>query len=439
MTVDSSGAPVVTTKPQKLSATQQQQAVRNIGAVRTVEPEQFGGSTDDEQLTNAFAALGSVGGVIRLRPGKTYTWQRAMPAVNWSKQGGIVLTAWGAKIHYGGGGSAFTSEQTATIAGTRTLTVLGGEWVAPSADAFFTIVDSGNHLFYRCRGEVPKGTFVHLSNRQFWSERNHFVELEDHNCREVVRFTIDGSSHASFARTLIKDLRLQGGTPGYPKINIIAGASDDVVPAPYDSTFDGIVGNIGDGVIIARLAGGMSGTQISRIQVESQQTSTTAAVFQVGELQGHPPVLLGAPPVLRNLIIFTEDSTTQNPFGPNTAVGGIAVDGAVSGTPFTKTLRSPGAVSVPADLCNLAVVTLGAACTHSEITSTLDTGASQSLTLAFQQTATGGAGYAWPANCRFAKGKPPTDTAPMTQTSVTFVFARGLWLEVARAEGVPVQ
>jgi len=436
--VDGKGAPVVTTNPQDLSSTQQQQAARNIGTVRTVEPEQFGGSTDDEQLANAFAALGAVGGVIRLRPGKTYTWHDAVPTMDWSKRGGVVLTAWGATVEYSGSGPAFTSTQTATIAGTQTLTVLGGEWVAPSADSFFTIIDSGNHLFYRCRGEVPNGTFVHLSNRQFWSERNHFVELEDHNCREVIRFTIDGSIHASFARTLVKDLRLQGGTAGYPKINIVTGGVDGVFPAPYDSTFDGIVGNIADGVIIARLAGGMSGTQISRIQVESQQTSTKAAVFQVGDLQGKLPVLIGEPPVLRNLLVFTDDSTTQNPFGPNVALGGVALGGALSGTPYKATLQQAGTVSVPADLCNAAIIMLNAPCTRSEIVSTLDQAASQSLTIAFQQGVAGGASYAWPSNCRFAKAKPPTDTTPMTQTSVTFVFSHGVWLEVARAEGVPI-
>ena len=70
------GVPVVTTDEQRLSAAQQQQAATNIGAVRTVEPEQFPGGSDDEQLSNAFRALQQDGGLIRLRPGKTYTWRQ---------------------------------------------------------------------------------------------------------------------------------------------------------------------------------------------------------------------------------------------------------------------------------------------------------------------------------------------------------------------------
>ena len=435
--VDADGAPVVQTSAQRLSTTQQQQALKNLGAVRTVEPEQFPGGTDDAQLTAAVQALGTAGGVVRLRPGKVYTWHDAIAPIDWSKQGALVITGWGAIVNYNGAGPAFTSVQSATQAGTRTLTVLGGEWVAPQADAFFAIIDSGNHLFYRCRGQVPNGAFFHLSNRKFWSERNHFVEIEDHECREVIRFTLDGSPHESFARTLVKDLRLQGGTAGYPKINVVTTDGAKLQPAPYDSTFDGIVGNIGDGVIIQRLAGGMSGTTIGRIQVESPQSSTTAAVWQVGDLDGKPPLLPDGPPILRNLIMFTADSLTQSPFGPSAALGGLKVGAALSTTPFVTAVKVPGPVTVPGDECNLAIIELNADCTGTEIDLSLTDDATQVLTLVFQQNAAGGHAYRWPTNSRFALGQPPTTTTPMTQSSVTFGYQRGVWVETGRAEGVP--
>jgi len=430
--------PVITADPQKLNTKEQDQAARNIGAVRTVEPEQFPGGSDDVQFTAALESLGTDGGVIRLRPGKQYTWQRAIPVIDWSTHGGLVITAWGATVNYPGDGSAFTSQQSRTRAGTHTLTVHGGEWVAPKADAFFTIIDSGNHLFYRCRGEVPNGTFFHLSNKNFWSERNHFIEIEDHNCREAIRFSIDGSVHESFARTFVKDLRLTGGQPGYPKINIITHDGDQVVPAPYDSCFDGVVGNIPEGVIVQRLAGGMSGTRIGRFQIEAPKDATAAAVWQVGPLVGKLPMLPEGPPILRNLLMFTPDSVSQNPFAHNVAQGGLAVQAALTMQPFTAELNKPGPVTVPADLCNAAVITLNAPCTESTITTALDHGASQTLTVVFRQGAAGGFGYAWPSSCRFAKGKAPTDTTANTQTSVTFLYSGGVWLETARAEGVPI-
>jgi hypothetical protein len=412
--------------------------LESLGAVRTVEPEQFPGGSDDVQLAQALDALADTGGVIRLRPGKTYKWQHAIPSVDWAGRGQVILQAWGAVVHYAGTGSAFTSIQSKTPAGQQTLTVFGGTWQAPDADTFFRIQDSGNHLFYRCRGEVPKGTMFALSNVRFWSERNHFVEIEDHNCREVVRFSIDGSVHSSFARTMVKDLRIQGGSAGYPKINVVtSGTAGAVLPAPYDSTFDGIVGNLPDGVIVQRLAGGLSGTKILRIQVEAPKGSQKAAIWDVGELMGHLPVLPEGPPVLRNLLMFTLESSTTHPFGPLPALGGIAAGGAFSSAPFTKTLDAPGSVAVNADQCNVVFVKLNAACTATTIQTGLGKADTQSLTLAFQQGAAGGFGYAWPSNCRFAKGKPPTDTAPMTQTSVTFTFQAGLWLETARAEAVP--
>lgn len=197
--VDAAGVPVITAEAQQLTPAEQQRAAANLGVVRTVEPEQFPGSSDDEQLSAAFASLRETGGEIRLRPGKAYTWSNPPSAIDWARHAPVVVTAWGATVTYPGRGTAFTSLQTDTQAGIRTLTVFGGEWAAPAADAFFRIQDSGNHLFFRCRADVPNGTFAALSNVRFFSERNHFVELDDHGCREVLRFSIDGSSHASFA------------------------------------------------------------------------------------------------------------------------------------------------------------------------------------------------------------------------------------------------
>lgn len=444
--VDVHGVPLVTANPQQLSATQQQQAARNIGAVRTIEPEQFDGSSDDEQLSAAFASLRETGGEIRLRPGKAYTWLRSPRTVDWAQHGAVVLTAWGASVTYAGQGTAFTSMQSDTQAGIRTLTVFGGEWIAPHADTFFKIQDSGNHLFYRCRGDVPGGTFFALSNVHFYSERNHFVEIDDHGCREVIRFSIDGSSHSSFARTLVRDLRVQGGVSGYAKLNVITG-SGNVQPAPYDSTYDGITGNIFDGVVVARLAGQMSGTRLARFQIESQPGSKNAAYFDVGPLSGKPPSLVDGPPVLRHVKLFTDASPPSTPFGPIVATAGLTSSGAMTGAPYLVELTAAGAITVPAALCNVAIVTLGAPCTGGtiDVLSNQNPGATQTvpettqqMTLVFVQGGAGGFAYTWPNNCRFAKGTPPTDTTPGTQTSATFIFSGGLWLETARAEGVPI-
>ena len=445
--VEAHGIPVVTTDPQHLSLLEQQQAVMNLGAVRTVEPEQFPGGSDDAQFAAAVRTLAETGGEIRLRPGKVYTWTAAIPAVDWSVHGGLVITAWGAAVEYTGAGTAFTSRQSQTVAGTQTLTVLGGVWSAPRADSFFRIVDSGNHLFFRCRGEVPDGTFVALSNVQFFSERNHFVELEDYGCREVLRFSIDGSPSASFARTVVKDLRLQGGTAGYAKLNVIT-AKGAVQPAVYDSTFDGVSGNIDDGVVVQRLAGGMSGTKLLRFQLESPDGATTSAYWDVGSLSGKPPTLVDGPPVLRNMLLFTAASPPGSPFAPTVAASGLTVGAAAATVPYLVELSAPGAVSVPAAECNVAVVTLNAPCLSSviDVIDNANPGAVQTLptttqvmTLAFVQGGAGGFAYAWPSTCRFAHGRPPTDTSAGTMTSVTFVFQAGVWLEIARAEAVPTR
>ena len=421
--------------------------MKNVGAVQTVEPEQFPGGSDNDQFSAAVRALAPAGGVIRLRPGKSYTWIAGISDIDWATHGGLVISAWGATVNYLGSGPALVSRQSVTVAGTPTLTVLGGTWIAARADSFFRLVDTGNHLFFRCRGEVPNGAFVALSNVQFFSERNHFVELEDHNCREVLRFSVDGSPHASFARTVVKDLRLQGGVSGYAKLNVVT-ASGDVQPSVYDSTFDGITGNVADGVIVQRLAGGMSGTRLSRFQVESPDGSSSAAYWDVGSLSGKLPILVDGPPVLRNMDLFTAASPPFTPFSPTVAASGLTVGGALATVPYTVRVDAAGSVSVPASECSVAIVLLNAACLSSDIdvqgnanpgaVQTLPT-TTQTLTLAFVQGAAGGFAYAWPSTCRFAKGEPPADTSANTMTSVTFVFQGGLWIETARAEGVPTE
>ena len=445
--IESDGVPVVSADAQDLTLAQQEQAVKNIGAVRTVEPEQFPGGTDNDQFSAAVRALAETGGVIRLRPGTTYTWLGPIPEIDWSNHAGLVISAWGATVNYLGSGAALTSRQSATVAGTPTLTVLGGTWAGQRADSFFRIVDSGNNLLFRCRGEVPNGAFAVLSNLQFFSERNHFIEVEDHNCREVLRFSIDGSQHSSFARTVVRDLRLQGGVSGYAKINVLT-ASGDVQPSVYDSTFDGVTGNIADGVIVQRLVGGMSGTRLSRYQVESADNATSAAYWDVGPLSGRLPILVDGPPVLRNMNLFTAASPPVTPFSATVAASGLTLGAAMATVPYLLRVDAPGAVSVPAAECNVAIVLLNAACLSSDIdvegnanpgaAQTLPT-TTQTMTLCFVQGGSGGNAYAWPSTCRFAHGQAPTDTSANTMTSVSFVFQNGLWLEIGRAEAVPTQ
>lgn len=201
-------------------------------------------------------------------------------------------------------------------------------------------------------------------------------------------------------------------------------------------------------MIVHRLAGGMSGTKLSRYQLEAPVGSKDAAYFDVGPLSGRLPVLLDGPPVLRELNLFTPTSPQTTPFEPLIAQSGITSAGAITSAPYVAELNAPGPVSVSAAVCNVALITLNAPCTGGtiDVLDNANPGATQTVpqttqtvTLAFIQGGAGGFTYQWPANCRFARGAAPTDTTARTMTSVTFLFVNGLWVEMARAEGVPVR
>lgn len=103
-----------------------------------------------------------------------------------------------------------------------------------------------------------------------------------------------------------------------------------------------------------------------------------------------------------------------------------------------QTLASNGAVTVDASTGNVQVVTLQADATSATIT---NPSPGQTLTLAWQQDATGSRAYAWPPNCSFTNGAAPLAvTSASGRDVVTFYYNGSLWVEVARtsqAHAVP--
>jgi hypothetical protein len=136
-------------------------------------------------------------------------------------------------------------------------------------------------------------------------------------------------SKSSFARTRIRDLELQGGVSGVAHVEFHQNAG------PYDSVIDGIRGNIADGSIVIKLAGGaMGGTTISRIGVERQTSGTVYAVQLPDDTAtGQRPTYVSNVRVTSDpdsggegVELYEGTDPAESPFLPQTIFGGINTD-----------------------------------------------------------------------------------------------------------------
>jgi hypothetical protein len=132
----------------------------------------------------------------------------------------------------------------------------------------------------------------------------------------------------SFARTIVKDLELSGGTADYAHVEMHAKAG------PYDSLFDGFRGNIAEDSIVMWLAGGtMGGTTVGHPAVERMSTG------QVYYFKFHPthtgqlPQLITDPRVtadgefdLEGVVLYHGTPPTESPWRSQTIYGGVATD-----------------------------------------------------------------------------------------------------------------
>jgi hypothetical protein len=107
-----------------------------------------------------------------------------------------------------------------------------------------------------------------------------------------------GSGTESFARTHVGKIRVGYGVSDQPQIRCRGGV--------YDSYFDRVSGNIGDGVILYSLAGTMGGTFIAPPSVENNvgPTNYDGTLFSWGTFSGSAPYIAG-PITLRNSIVMS--------------------------------------------------------------------------------------------------------------------------------------
>lgn len=424
--------------------------------VPVITPEQFPSATDQEALASAIDHIGDTGqGVIRLKPGKTYTWSG--PVGDYEVMNGrrLVIDATGATINWTGStGSPITFRQSsyATLVNPRPLVVLGGDWndTTDTLDIFFNCIDLTGAIWQGCRPKMPGGTFVQLFNLDYWSERNQFLDISDNKCREIVRFACDSPlATSSFDRTVVDRVWIQGGVAGYAKFNMIdsveVGAPQCGVAA---CTFSNIKGNIAADARVMRLAGSMSNTELGT-GWDVECNTGTGYFFELsstfGSSTNHPYPALRHLPLLtgRNMALYVAQSGAQ-PFEQTWFPAGLIANGAVVEAELPTTLNSAGAITMTASRANFFLLVLNANCTSSTISGApaAPPGApgtvTQTITIAWQQGAAGGHTYVWPTNCKFAGNSAPSDTTANTITSVTFRRISTGWIEVARAVAVPI-
>jgi hypothetical protein len=112
-----------------------------------------------------------------------------------------------------------------------------------------------------------------------------------------------------------------------------------------------------------------------------------------------------------------------------TATTGTTFTAAVVHARTTQTLNANGAVTINANLGDIAAITLNANATSSSI-SNGQTG--QVLTVEWIQ-GTGNNTYVWPAACKFAGATPLPSTVAGSVDSVTFEYNGTVWVETSRA------
>jgi hypothetical protein len=135
-------------------------------------------------------------------------------------------------------------------------------------------------------------------------------------------------SKGSFARTIVKDMELSGGTADYAHIEMHANAG------PYDSLFDGFRGNIAEDSIVMWLAGGtMGGTTIGHPAVERQSTGQVYYFKFHATQTGQRPQLITDPRItadgefdLEGVVLYHGTPPDESPWRSQTVYGGIDTD-----------------------------------------------------------------------------------------------------------------
>jgi hypothetical protein len=272
------------------------------------------GLSDD---TAALQAAIDNGTQLVLAPGRTY---RLDGELTWDLASGpLVVVANGATIDYRGSGAMFTLDASASGSdNTPAVTFLGGTYKGTAeAIAAFKSTDLRHSSWHRVTvSGFTAGDAWWFLNDQFWCERNSLIQCVDYRNRRAVFFDTGSATSKSFARTVIEDLRLQGGASGVAKID----GSTDV--GLYDSRIS-FIGNIANGVICMKLTGSMGGTVVGPVGVEAA-VGNMAYLFGVGTLTGALPNLYGSP-ILRNCEMYSSPPSGAV-WAPNRAHGGLVSD-----------------------------------------------------------------------------------------------------------------
>jgi hypothetical protein len=205
--------------------------------------------------------------VISFTPNANYIWTH------------IDLT--GTVFTYSGTGTPITLQSTLAAGAPAMFDVKGGYCYAPNSTTQFWLLEdvTGSH-WERVQGYVPNGSIWTQSNVAYWCERNQYIGCIDgdgngNGSMHALSFIINGSSKGSMARTVVRDLWLQGGVPGQAKINLVYSANP-LGPGLYDSIFDGLRGNIKCGVIVMTLAANMRNIRFLSLGTEAVVATQTA-------------------------------------------------------------------------------------------------------------------------------------------------------------------
>lgn len=271
---------------QVLTTIQQDYGLKNLNTVRVVEPEQFASAannTDDKQFSAAIAAVAPVGGMVRLRPGKTYTWTVPPTPFNFNTLHlPLYVEAWGSIINCAYSGSAWDLSGNTPSSTANSLVWLGGE-VNNSVGDGIVMTNVGKAFFFRIASTCPNGSgWISQNSGSGFSENNHWIECSDFGCKHAITWQLlPGATAGSFARTVVRSLRLFQGTAGEPKLNIGDGT------ALYGGLIDGLSGNLSHNAVLFRVAGNQHGLtvqgnchiEVSVNGINSTGTWTTGSSF----------------------------------------------------------------------------------------------------------------------------------------------------------------
>jgi hypothetical protein len=294
-------------------------SVRDYGAVGD------GTTNDSAAVQAALNAAAATNGVLFfpygnfvLSTGLTWLWT----------QGSLTVIAYGAVIRYTGSGDGFTMT-TDTVVPDYTLAVFGGTWLGTaSTRSMFRLVDVVGATFRDVRVELlTNGTCFWAQNIKWWCERLSFLSTNVRNCKRA--FLFDDASKTtgttSFGRTVIRELWLQGGVPGTPLIDMTPTA------ALYDSKFDGIYGNVENGVTVMKLTGFMESSELGLFGIEAPVVGTPGHYFTVDALDGPRPYMSVEPALHTNMTLFDVPyyNTTNEVFSKWVFRSGITADNSI--------------------------------------------------------------------------------------------------------------